>query len=62
MNTRATRSELEAKNRSLATLGMTAAGARFADARKWPSLFVFDVDVFCIDHAFVFLRLTVAVG
>jgi hypothetical protein len=48
--------------RSLATLGMTAAGSRFAHARSAPSLFVFDVYVLGVDYAFVFLLLGVAIA
>src|SRR6202051_2451948 len=42
-------------SRSLARLGMTAAGSRFAYARKAPSLLVFDIHVLGVNHAFVFL-------
>src|SRR5271169_2441138 len=40
---------------SLATLGMTAAGSRFAHARKTPSLLVLDVHILSVNHAFILL-------
>src|SRR5208337_1491554 len=48
-------------SRSLATLGMTAAGSRFAHARKAPSLLVFNIHVLSVDHAFIFLLTAAAV-
>src|SRR5208282_2430560 len=42
-------------SRSLARLGMTAAGSRFAHARKAPSLLVLNIHVLSVDYAFVFL-------
>src|SRR5207302_757550 len=41
-------------------LGMTAAGSRFAHARKAPSLLLLHIHVLSVDHALVLLGLAVA--